>query len=549
MTDYLNKPSEHQIREAVEWIEPKRYDNLETSAHEHDAQVKHQLDTEYQKNVDNSASVPNSDSTKQLGSGGMAETIVEITRQMAELFLDCEGNPCTTININGKNQTWFLHSTDYSEWIGHTIYTKTKKSPKRQQLSDAINTLNGIAKFEGNQQEVHLRVANDGDSYIVDLGDETHRAISIQPGKWKIIDSPKQKFRRTKNTKPLFEPAPYGTANDLAALVNIEHDRANKQGDLPMLVACILESLRPDTAFPIMEFCGEQGSGKSTTHEMTRRFIDPTNVNLKTAPKNVEDIFVSARNNHAVSYNNLSKLSADMQDALCTLSTGGGYASRRLYTNTDEITFDSKRPVLINGIVPLATRPDLLSRIVHFECPPILSGEKKSDKEITALLAEKGPKAMRFLLDTFAEALALLPLIKLSEKPRLLDFATFGEAISQTMGYESDAFLNRYNTALKQSAEQSIEGSPVIEAIVNYIKSDPRRNKLTGTAGEVLRFLRDQNRQTNLGNWPTNARGFRGAVDRAKPVLRQMGIEVSHPADRRNGRKINIEASERYSTD
>jgi len=46
------------------------------------------------------------------------------------------------------------------------------------------------------------------------------------------------------------------------------------------------------------------------------------------------------------------------QDALCTLSTGGGYASRQLYTNSDEHVMETKRPVMINGINAIATQPD-----------------------------------------------------------------------------------------------------------------------------------------------------------------------------------------------
>ena len=73
---------------------------------------------------------------------------------------------------------------------------------------------------------------------------------------------------------------------------------------------------------------------------MIRKSIDPNKVDLRAAPKKVEDIFVNAANNHLVSYNNLSKITIDCSDALCSLSTGGGYATRQLYTNSDEVAID-----------------------------------------------------------------------------------------------------------------------------------------------------------------------------------------------------------------
>ncbi|WP_298225230.1 hypothetical protein, partial [Acidocella sp.] len=99
-----------------------------------------------------------------------------------------------------------------------------------------------------------------------------------------------------------------------------------------------------DTPFPVLELVGEQGSAKSTTQSVLRSLVDPNKVMLRGRPKTVEDIFVAARNNWLVSYENLSGLTAEQQDAFCTLSTGGGFASRQLYTNGEEHVMETKRP-------------------------------------------------------------------------------------------------------------------------------------------------------------------------------------------------------------
>ena len=55
-----------------------------------------------------------------------------------------------------------------------------------------------------------------------------------------------------------------------------------------------------------------------------------------------------------VSYENLSGLSAEEQDAMCTIATGGGFATRRFYTNGEEHVLQTKRPVMLNSITASA---------------------------------------------------------------------------------------------------------------------------------------------------------------------------------------------------
>lgn len=130
-----------------------------------------------------------------------------------------------------------------------------------------------------------------------------------------------------------------------------------------MVLAWLLDCWRPDTPFPVLELVGDQGSAKSTTQSVLRGLVDPNKVMLRGRPKTVEDVFVAAANNWLVSYENLSSLTPEQQDALCTLATGGGFASRQFYTNGEEHILECKRPVAMNGIAVVATRPDLIDRV------------------------------------------------------------------------------------------------------------------------------------------------------------------------------------------
>jgi len=85
-------------------------------------------------------------------------------------------------------------------------------------------------------------------------------------------------------------------------------------------------------------------------------------VSLRSPPKQPRDLLISAMNAHMVNLDNLSGISPDISDTLCRLSTGGGHDQRALYTDDEQCLVDVQKPVMVNGIDDVATRPDLAER-------------------------------------------------------------------------------------------------------------------------------------------------------------------------------------------
>ena len=467
------------------------------------------------------------------GLGGV-EALVGMVESLGELFIGDDDAAYVRFKKNNHYEVWALESSGFQEWVAHTYYIEVGRVPRSAQLADALVTLGGKARHEGEIHAVHMRVAADPDGgYILDMCDDDWRVIRVTSAGWQILDQSPVRFKRSKGAKALPLPSDDpGVLDDLLKLINVCKE------DQLLIITAALECWRPNTAYPPVEWRGEQGSAKSTSASNLRRLIDPHHVLLRANPKSVEDIFVAARQNYVVNYNNLSRLTGEMQDAFCTLSTGGGYAGRKLYTNDVEAVYDAKRPVFINGITTLATQSDLLSRVVRIECPTLGDESRVSDDDMEARFAEHAPKAMRFLLDTFCAALAVLPTIRISQSPRMMDFTKLGEAVALTLEYDTGKFTEKYTRALQDAATQSIESMPVIEGLVSFIKD---RNLFSGTVGQLLDKLERNSKQGRDRAWPKAANGLTNAIERAKPALRQMGINVTFGRKANSGRLVTVE--------
>ena len=91
---------------------------------------------------------------------------------------------------------------------------------------------------------------------------------------------------------------------------------------------------------------------------------------------------IAANNSWCLALDNLSHVPPWLSDALCRLSSGGGFATRELFTDQDEIIFDSQRPVLLTSIEEVVTRSDFLDRGLIAWLRAIHEERRRSEAEI-----------------------------------------------------------------------------------------------------------------------------------------------------------------------
>jgi hypothetical protein len=295
-----------------------------------------------------------------------------------------------------------------------------------------------------------------------------------------------------------------------------------------LILTYLIECFRPETPYPLLEIIGEQGSAKSTTQAMLRKIIDPHACDLRAAPKSVDDLFVAAGVNHLLSYENVSNLNSLIQDGFCTIATGGGYAKRKLYTDIDEIILHAKNPVMINGISPIVTAPDLIDRTISIELPII--SDRKETPALWSSFTENHGKIAGCLLNIFSAALDKLPSIKISAacRPRLIEYAHMGMAICEALRLPHSHFMSVFNESRLTAIDRALDANPIVNALLDWFEARHRISAempLHELLNEISKkHLSSANTLTSA--WPRSSKGLGDTLRRLAPILRQLGLDI-----------------------
>lgn len=470
-------------------------------------------------------------------SGGRGPTQADIlidVAQAAEFFHTPDGTGFGDLDINGHRETWPIRAKGFRRWLARRFFEETRGAPSSEALQSALNLIEAKAHFDAPERLVHIRVGGlDGRLYL-DLGDEAWRAIEIDATGWRIVDNPPIRFRRASGMKPMPIPVGGGSIESLRSFLNVQTD-----ADFVLVVAWALACLRNRGPYPVIVLSGEQGSAKSTFSAILRALLDPNTAPLRALPREDRDLFIAASNGHVLAFDNVSGLPAWISDTLCRLATGGGFAVRQLYSDQDEVLFDAARPVILNGIEDIVTRPDLADRAVFLTLEPIPEERRRPEQELWAAFEAERPRILGILLDAVAKGLAMLPHTKLDKLPRMADFALWATAC-ETALWRAGTFWAAYSGNRDQAVEGVIDADPIAAAVRALMAT---RTEWTGTASDLLGALAEVagERVAKSKTWPDSPRALAGRFRRTATFLRRIRIDISFEREgRARTRMIHI---------
>lgn len=463
-----------------------------------------------------------------------ADILVDLASNV-ELFHTENKTAYGNVIIDSHRETYPVRSRQFKHYLIKLYYEALESAPNSESVNAAVNVIEAKAIFSGLQQPVYIRTAGFEDKIYIDLCLPDWRAVEIDASGWRIVDNPPVYFRRPSGMLPLPQPVSGADINSLRKFLNV-----SEESDFILSVSWLLATLRPTGPYPLMVISGEQGSAKSTYASLMRKMTDPNTAALRTLPREVRDLYIAANNGYVLAFDNLSYLPAWISDAFCRLSTGGGFATRQLHTDSDEVLFNSMRPIILNGIDDMVNRPDLADRSILLTLEPIPENKRRTEKELMAEFEQALPGIMGALFSAISHGLKTLPTTRLDTLPRMADFALWGKACEGAFwpeGTFTDAYQDNYTSTI----ETVLQANDVATAVINLLDFD---STWTGTADQLLVACEEEVSESikKSKSWPKSPRAMSAQLRRSATFLRKTGlvIDMKRGNDRNRTRLITI---------
>ncbi len=465
-----------------------------------------------------------------------ADRLVRLAERNAALFADGD-EAFADLAVDGHRETWPVKSKGFRRWLRWEFYVIEHKSPGAEAMQQAVATLDAMSVFDSARRRVFLRVGKASQRLYIDLADDAWRAVEVDASGWRVVSDPPVRFRRGESMQALPDPEAGDRADALAALREFCNVRC--ESDFLLVVAWLLAALSPEGPYPVLALGGEQGTAKSTLCRLLRSLVDPSSMPLRSPPRDDRDVFIATRRAHVLAFDNVSGLPPWLSDALCRLATGGGYATRTLYTDDEETILDATRPVIINGIGDIVTRGDLADRAIHLTLEPIPETRRRLESDLLTHFEVWRPRILSALLDATSEGVRRLPTVRLERLPRMADFALWATAC-ETAFWPEGTFLKAYDANRAAANEAVIESSAIGATVCKLIDRD---GPFEGTANDLLEALNgpESGSQPRARGWPATASALSLRLARLAPSLRETGIECVRLPRTAGSRRWRIE--------
>ena len=420
----------------------------------------------------------------------------------------------------GHQESVALRSTAGRHALTSLIYKSLDRVPSRKELDDTLNSLEASAIFDGPYYRVHTRIADLGDKVYLDLANDAWQVVEISANGWKIINAEDApiRFRRPNGTHALPSPLPGGDLFEIGKFINT--DRIG----LILSIAWLLDTLTDRGPHPILAYVGGHGTAKSTATSVLQRIVDPRASERRAPPRSNRDLAIAATNSWITGFDNISKLSPELADDLCRLSTGSAFTTRSLYSDGEEVIFTARRPVILNSIVDLTERPDLSDRTISIQLIPIDKHRRMVESQFWPLFEAARPGILGALLTALATALKTWSSIEPMALPRMADFYKLIQAAGPSLPWSIEEFESAWLDMRDNTIKDVIQGSALMVVLLPFLETV---GAWRASASELLYQVNARHSFDSLPDeWPKTPQGLIGALRRLAPMFEHLGWDL-----------------------
>ncbi|MHA6689443.1 bifunctional DNA primase/polymerase [Devosia sp. A449] len=446
------------------------------------------------------------------------------------LFNDGDGHAYATLPHLGRGVAVRVESASFTLWLRHLVHTELARPVSSGPLREAVATLEAIALFDHASSPVHVRIAGDTRHIVIDLGGDNGGAVQIDGNGWQVSSNSEFKFVRGAGFRALAGPQRNGDLGALQTFLGL--DDLNYR----LLLAFLINGLKPSGPYFILLVEGEQGSGKSFFCEIIKRILDPNVAVRLRLPDKPQDLMIQAKEYRLLNFDNASGMSGEMSDVLCSLATGGGIAVRKLYSDGDLYVMSYSRPFVINGIGGYASRPDLMERGIPIRLSPMAEGGRKTEAELFEEFDRILPGVLGCLYDAISSALRTFDAVEPPRHLRMADAARWIKASESGLGQEPNALIDAIATAQRDFVVDRINEDPLVVRLRNIAQRQTYEGYIGDLFAEVIGEV-----GFSLGrSLPKSPSQLSNQLKRMRPAMAQAGVIVEFLDKDRKGRQIRV---------
>jgi len=462
------------------------------------------------------------DAPKQSGKKpSMTTSLIALASTGTTMFHDADGTGYISIPKDGCGVSILpIIGTALKYYLSERYFTLHGRAISDRAFKEAIGVLNGNAIFRGAETKLSNRVAWRDGGICYDMTNVRHEEVVIDGSGWRMQNSTSPTFKRHPHQSAQVEPTMGRAIEEIFSIINVVPE------DKLLTLVHIVSSLVPDIPHPMIVLGGEQGSAKSSASKVLKALIDPSVIDTVAMPRAADRMHQVLSKHWYLMFDNVSWIEPWQSDLFCRAVTGQADVTREYFTTSDDHIFSYKMCLGMNGITSIVTSSDLLDRTLSIRLSPIPDSKRKGEEEVNSMFEDMRGEILGSIFTVLADAINIYPTVSMKELPRMADFARWGCAISEALGYTQKDFMDAYNRKIEYANEDALEATPVAGLIIRLMET---RDVWRGTTKELREALTDFVVEDGMA--PRDIRGMKSVNalgmtrERILPNLRRFGID------------------------
>ena len=428
-----------------------------------------------------------------------------------------------------------VRSQAYRDWFFAQYYAAHDALPSSHAFRTILHHLEAQANNDSDNRRLSVfrRVGSRGQGFIpdqilLDLANSEGQFVEISPDGWRVTAGTNALLQTSLSARELpaplhgpedAPPDPAATLETLRACLNL-----SSRADWLRCLAWLLAALRPTGPFPILILQGPPGSGKTSAARLLRFLIDPSTAPFTPFPHNTRHLLSLARHNWVLAFDHIGKLSPQLGDALCRLSTGVGVLVPETPLpdpTRDPLLKHLSRPMIFTVTDKWSPAPDFAGRALAVTLPEIPNTNRRADTDLLTTYSDAYPHLLGALCSAVATALQRVSAVRFSEATRQAGAQAWAMAAAPALGCTEAEMQQAFTGPTAHPLVQSIEALLIPQGL------------WTGTAADLLPHLAPSTEYQT-------PKGLSQHLKTAAPRLASAGIQLAFSRSRRGDRIIEL---------